>query len=545
MKKLLTIILLALSVSVIGQTYSKDLEKSAKIGDVAAQRDLGICYLYGNGKKADFNKAYEWLMKAASSNDGTAQYHLGVMCEKGYIGEVKKYRKFSVDRAIVATYLEIGRETDGYSGDKYIVRLWELAFKNGSKEAYDKLRAYYKNDTPRYAKKWLKELAEDGDIDFQFKYAKILQLEEGDNSEAKKWFKKASDGGHTLAQTEYEKILQYEREVAEEAQRKAREKAQRDSIAAVELARQMAEAEQRRKQDSIDIAEGRKLPRKDQLIRDCKVFSRTTDASYGYEFENSEFFRQLVALCNNDVIAYYGKNRLDDLDKAAYKKSEQYKIDLSNFNRSKNEKMAIVFPLDRDSEPEWEFSANSFSFRANGTRPTDFSNQLGLMEFVFPVNPNLVKSDDHIRCWQTFKCSSIEKLQEIRSIKDYIDVLYIFKPGVSAISRYWTSDVKDYVYLLNPIALYLLNRNTGEVVLDLSKCLRKATMATDKQKIETFAKTKFNKRKGTKHSTPKKEMCFGCGGKGYIERTPIGSLTKVRDRCTNCYGKGYTLEYYY
>ena len=76
---------MALSVSVIGQTYSKDLEKSAKIGDVAAQRDLGICYLYGNGKKADFNKAYEWLMKAASSNDGTAQYHIGVMCEKGYI----------------------------------------------------------------------------------------------------------------------------------------------------------------------------------------------------------------------------------------------------------------------------------------------------------------------------------------------------------------------------------------------------------------------------------------------------------------------------
>ena len=33
--------------------------------------------------------------------------------------------------------------------------------------------------------------------------------------------------------------------------------------------------------------------------------------------------------------------------------------------------------------------------------------------------------------------------------------------------------------------------------------------------------------------------------KGYIERTPIGSLTKVRERCTNCYGKGYTLEYYY
>lgn len=543
MKKLLTFLLLVMSVSVMGQTYSKDLEKSAKKGDVAAQRDLGICYLYGNGKKVNYEKAYEWLMKAAVNNDGAAQYHLGVMCDKGYIRGFKRYSMFTIARASAAVYVSIGggKSTDG----DYTALIYELAYENGSNEAPVKLYEFYKKQNkPTRANEWLRIVAEAGDIDYQFEYAKML-FEEGKESEAKLWFKKAADGGHALAQTEYEKILQHEKKVAEEAQRLAREKARRDSIASEEFARQMAEAEKRRRQDSIDIAEGRKLPRKDQLIRDCKVFSRTTDASYGYEFENSEFFRQLVALCNNDVIAYYGKNRLDDLDKAAYKKSEQYKIDLSNFNRSKNEKMAIVFPLDRDSEPEWEFSANSFSFRANGTRPTDFSNQLGLMEFVFPVNPNLVKSDDHIRCWQTFKCSSIEKLQEIRAIKDYIDVLYIFKPGVSAISRYWNSDVKDYVYLLNPIALYLLNRNTGEVVLDLSKCLRKATMTTEKQKIETFAKTKFNKRKGTKHSTPKKEMCFGCGGKGYIERTPIGSLTKVRERCTNCYGKGYTLEYYY
>ena len=56
MKKLLSVLLLALSVSVMGQTYSKDLEKSAKKGDVTAQRDLGICYLKGEGTKVDNQK---------------------------------------------------------------------------------------------------------------------------------------------------------------------------------------------------------------------------------------------------------------------------------------------------------------------------------------------------------------------------------------------------------------------------------------------------------------------------------------------------------
>ena len=94
MKKLFTIIFLALSVSVMGQTYSKDLEKAAKNGDVAAQRDLGISYLYGNGTKVNYEKAYEWLMRAGVNKDGAAQYHLGVMCEKHYINELRDFNVY-------------------------------------------------------------------------------------------------------------------------------------------------------------------------------------------------------------------------------------------------------------------------------------------------------------------------------------------------------------------------------------------------------------------------------------------------------------------
>ena len=52
--------------------------------------------------------------------------------------------------------------------------------------------------------------------------------------------------------------------------------------------------------------------RKDQLISDCKVFSKTTQASYSYEFNESSFSKELIALCHNDVLAYYGKSKMDD-----------------------------------------------------------------------------------------------------------------------------------------------------------------------------------------------------------------------------------------
>ena len=74
----------ALSLSAIGQTYSKDMEKRAKSGDAAAQRDLGICYLNGFGTNVDYKKAFEWLCQSALQ-DASAQYYLGIMFEDGKV----------------------------------------------------------------------------------------------------------------------------------------------------------------------------------------------------------------------------------------------------------------------------------------------------------------------------------------------------------------------------------------------------------------------------------------------------------------------------
>ena len=45
MKQIVTLLFLLASLSASAQTYSKDLEKLAKKGDVKAQYATGLCYL--------------------------------------------------------------------------------------------------------------------------------------------------------------------------------------------------------------------------------------------------------------------------------------------------------------------------------------------------------------------------------------------------------------------------------------------------------------------------------------------------------------------
>lgn len=292
---------------------------------------------------------------------------------------------------------------------------------------------------------------------------------------------------------------------------------------------------------SVSVMGQTNSPEKKLLISDCRVFSKTTQANYYYEFENSEFYRQLIALCKNDVMAYYRKDNLDDLDMALYKKSEGYKTDLNNFNKNKNEKMALIFPFEPLSEPRWEFTSNGFSYRVLETKSFEQKNCLRFMDLIIPINSNLAKSNDD---WHFFKCNNLEKLQELRANKDNVEVLFIFKAGKAAISAYWSTNVKDYVYILNPVALYMMNKTTGDIIIDLSNCLRKTGIDADKQRIEAASKTKLNARKKTYHSKPKQIRCSYCSGRGYYEQGHVtGPSTK--ERCEYCYGKGYTMEYYY
>ncbi len=166
MKYFISVMLLLASLSAMSQTYSKDLEKSAKNGDVTAQCDLGICYLNGLGTKVDYKKAFEYLCVAAADNDGRAQYYIAQMFEnqKVDLSKDKQGNYKTLVRSLNPDLREISRIEKGYGW--YII------------SAYN------------------------GYVEGQLRTAKLYR-EMGDEATAIEWFKKASAQGNKEAEQEY------------------------------------------------------------------------------------------------------------------------------------------------------------------------------------------------------------------------------------------------------------------------------------------------------------------------------------------------------
>jgi TPR repeat protein len=55
------------------------LERKAYAGDVAAQQELGLRYLLGEGVEADTLKGAFWIKRAAEQNSADAAYNLGIL----------------------------------------------------------------------------------------------------------------------------------------------------------------------------------------------------------------------------------------------------------------------------------------------------------------------------------------------------------------------------------------------------------------------------------------------------------------------------------
>lgn len=60
------------------------LERKAYGGDVAAQHEIGLRYLLGEGVKADTLKGAFWIRRAAEQNSADAQYNLGILEFNGW-----------------------------------------------------------------------------------------------------------------------------------------------------------------------------------------------------------------------------------------------------------------------------------------------------------------------------------------------------------------------------------------------------------------------------------------------------------------------------
>lgn len=281
----------------------------------------------------------------------------------------------------------------------------------------------------------------------------------------------------------------------------------------------------------------------DKLKAECTFLKQEKE----YEFE---------ALCANDMLKYFGKNELDDLDMAIYKKSAVYQEDLAHFERIKKEqkKFAVCFEAIGYME-RFEIQSDGFKFyhseSYNFDAPSVMKHHVLYGNYAIPVIGNCVQDVDVPWTWGRcqrlhFACTDLSMLKYIKDNSKVIDLVFVIKPSMYR---------KENLFIGSTIGIYLFNSVTGELVLDLSKYGRNIDSQAAKQKENSYfnsdrayraaKRDKAAAREKAKkyHSVPKRIACFPCASQGvvyYIE----GSVRKSR-RCSFCYGKGYTLEHYY
>ena len=514
------------STIIVAKPYSKEMEKSAKKGNSISQVELGKYYL----SIGEYKKAKKWFVKASEQNSANAFFWLGYMFEISRVNNSKT------------------------SNDEASISYYKKAAELNHPDALYKL--YHRSHNVNY----LKSSARGGNMNAQYdlgahfinkfspSYSNSDVL-----SQAKEWFGKAAKQGHSHANIILGKISEMEYVIAKAKQEKARLEAiaaaRRDSIA-------RAEAEQHRLQDSIDVARGLKMPTLDMLLKDCIVYPNQGEDFDNKDFDKSDFLLEIKQLCENDLLGYFKKEKLDELDLALYKKSAQYKEDLSYFAKQKSRKFAVLLSLPSD---EWDFYAGGFSFDDQHKFMSGlnyFSNlakiaplYMEIRDLIIPALSSETKYDEHTG-GRYFKCDDIDKLQEIRTNKDNLYLLYIFTPGISVATYYWNGryEYPKNQYLTNPLGLYLVNMVTGRAVIKLNFCFRKANLTAEKQRIETIAKARakryrqaYERNKPKYHKIAKPIQCKTCLGRGIISHA-----MSVRDyTCPSCNGRGYKMEHYY
>lgn len=211
-----------------GDGMTKDLSeavnkfrKSAELGDVNAQKSLGICYAKGEGVEKDMVEAVKWFRKAADQGDPVAQSNLGLCYNKGNgvekdpVEAVKWYCK-AAEQGNVKAQNALGVcywQGDGVKKDLVeAVKWFRKAADQGDPVAQCILGKCYSEGVgvakdPKEGAKWLLKSAEQGYADAQYSFGGRLGAgytlgkgKEEDQKEAAKWLRKAAEQGHAKAQ---------------------------------------------------------------------------------------------------------------------------------------------------------------------------------------------------------------------------------------------------------------------------------------------------------------------------------------------------------
>lgn len=215
-----------LNTAELGVTPStiKDIEKAAKKGDLAAQRQLGRYYLnLGETDPINFKTSYKWFITAIiEHNDPIAYFYLATMHEKGvsdaFIWDVAKWAK--KDRSLYDRY-DFGHEGSKlfYKRNTEIAKdFLRVVEKSENAEALvllgKKVQSYFPSDAIEYYKK----AADKGYAEAQFELGSCyFDLYARDKKKwnlelCKKWLGKAAEQNLEKASTMLSKIQQAEKD---------------------------------------------------------------------------------------------------------------------------------------------------------------------------------------------------------------------------------------------------------------------------------------------------------------------------------------------
>jgi TPR repeat protein len=169
---------------------------AAEAGDVYSQYSLGFMYRRGQGVPEDFDKAAEWLVKAAENGSEAAEKELDSIMPEIYArqeameaGDIASefVQKNEYDKAL--PYLK--KAADG--GDSWAQKVLGVMYKNGNAVPQNYKTAFY----------WFEQAAKGGDTGAMIILSGFYRDGMGvakDNKAELYWLKKAAEQGHAEAQ---------------------------------------------------------------------------------------------------------------------------------------------------------------------------------------------------------------------------------------------------------------------------------------------------------------------------------------------------------
>lgn len=288
-----------------------------------------------------------------------------------------------------------------------------------------------------------------------------------------------------------------------------------------------------------------------------------------YQNENKDFYSQnfnvLKGLCFNDPAEFFYEG--DELDKAIYLRSPEYQTDSKYYKTLKTDFFLLELPTGKITVDGGSFSIRILVYGISD-RPLSKKNNFISLEipkkmdidfeyFRIPVNPAYWKKREYYDGPDllVFNTNDFNLLKTVRSLaeENKVQLLLLCKPGTSRPGTWYNAqETHGTDFFLKSYGLYLIDKESGNIVADLSKALGAYSeplinRTTTEQKNNDLQRRNAPS-KPSKHGVEavKCIMCNGTGRRhGYnLPGRKLGRDSWGQDifECDYCGGKGIRYE---